>query len=180
MFEIHFVIAEGIAGEGGAARTVPLGAAQHPFHAQQKFLQAERLCQVVVGPLGQPPDPVILPGTGGQHQNRQPRVPPAQDAADLQAVDAGEGQVENDHGDGLGRGHLEGGFAAGRMLHRIALLLQVVDQAARDMRLILHQENRRPAHTSSWAGSPAASGSRMTAVVPRPAPSLSSQARPPC
>ncbi len=71
-------------------------AAQQRAHARDHFVRAERLGDVVVGAQLQPDDAVRLFGAGGEHDDRhggRARVA-AQRAADLEAVEAGQHQVE--------------------------------------------------------------------------------------
>ena len=71
---------------------------QRPDPGEQ-FGQAERLGHVVVGAGVESDHGVDLVGAGGQHQDREGVAVGAQPAADLQAVHAGQAQVENDQVD---------------------------------------------------------------------------------
>ncbi len=79
--------------ERGGAAWGP--AAQQGADPGQQLLALERLDQVVVGAAVEAGDPVLGLGPGGQHQDRHVTLL-AEAAADLDPVEAGEAEVEDD------------------------------------------------------------------------------------
>ena len=71
------------------------GPAQHGADARQQLVGTERLGQVVVRAGVQPGDPVGLGGAGGEHDDRDLALPPQQ-AEQLEAVQTGHHDVEQD------------------------------------------------------------------------------------
>ena len=109
---------------GGAAWRAP--PQQRPDPGQQ-LLALEGLDQVVVGAAVEAGDAVLGLGAGGQHQDRHVAVG-AQPAADLDAVEAGEAEVEDDQvGDEAG-GDVQRLDAVGRGLDLVALVAQRTPQ----------------------------------------------------
>ncbi len=81
-------------GSRASARGPALDPAEQRVHPGDELARAERLGEVVVGADGQPDDEVGLGVAGGEHQHRHRAV--ALDlAAHLDAVEAGEHQVED-------------------------------------------------------------------------------------
>ena len=78
-----------------SGRPAAAGAAQHRAHPQGQFPRAERLGHVVVRAGLEADQAVGLVAQGGQHHDRD-RPAGAQPAAHLQAVHAGQHQVEDD------------------------------------------------------------------------------------
>src|SRR5205814_6028882 len=81
-------------GEHGVLAAL-LGAPEDRLDARRELARRERLRDVVVRPELEPGDPVGLLVAGGEHHDRHLRVRP-HPAADLEAVDAGEADVEHD------------------------------------------------------------------------------------
>ncbi len=71
-------------------------AAQHRFYARDELAGRERLDDVVVGAAAQPDDPVGLAAAGGEQDHPRRRGLLAQAAHHLEAVEAGQHDVEHD------------------------------------------------------------------------------------
>ena len=110
-------------------------------HAQDHFAWAERLDHVVVGAELQADQSVGFLGAGSEHDDGHGRFA-AEDAADVQPVNARQHQVE-DHQ--VGPGVPEGGQRhlpiAGRD-HAEAGLLQVALEHRDDLPLVIHHQDR--------------------------------------
>ena len=131
------VEAEVGAGERGPVAGRP-GAAEHGLDAGDQLLEAERLDEVVVAP-GEAPHGVLGAVAGGEEDDGGAPVLLAPAAADLEAVEVGQHDVEDDEvgvdlGDGghgvPARGHgvdVEAGVAQRRFQHAAEVVL-VVDQ----------------------------------------------------
>src|SRR5580658_605311 len=94
---------------------------------------------------------------------------------DAESVDAREHDVQ-DHdveGSGLGLQLFERGFAGIYQLDLVAFGFQVKTKAFGEVLFVFHDENS--AHFVNFT-----MGSCKMKVLPRPGPSLSAQARPPC
>ena len=92
-----------------------LGAAQDRADAQGELARAERLDDVVVGADLETGDPVLLLAARGEHDDGQVGALGPQPSADLEAVDAGQHEVEDDEVGRRGRRDREGGQAVGRV-----------------------------------------------------------------
>ena len=122
---------------GGPARGAP---AQQGPDPRQQLLALERLDQVVVGAAVEAGDAVLGLGAGGQHQDRHVAVG-AQPAADLDAVEAREPEVEDDEvGDEAG-GDVERLDAVGRGAHLVALVAQRAAQDVGDVGVVLDDQH---------------------------------------
>ncbi len=73
-----------------------VGPPQEGVDAGKQLLEAERLDEVVVGPCLEPHDPVPDLVAGRQHQDRQLIARRPQPAADLEPVDPGQHDIEDD------------------------------------------------------------------------------------
>ena len=122
---------------GGAARRAP--AQQRPDPGQQ-LLALEGLDQVVVGAAVEAVDAVLGLGAGGQHQDRHVAVG-AQPAADLDAVEARQAEVEDDQvGDEAG-GDVERLDPVGRGADLVALVAQRAAQDVGDLGVVLDEQD---------------------------------------
>ena len=117
------------------------------MHAGEQLLEAERLDEVVVGPGLESLDPVPHLVPRGQHQDAQlvPRRP--QPAADLEAIDPGQHDVEDDEvGKVLAR-LLEALLAGGRLDDAVPLVGQAAADDGPDLRVVVDdQDASRVAH----------------------------------
>ena len=139
-----------------------LGAAQHGPHARHQLARAERLGQIVVGAQLQADQPVGLLHAGGEHDDRQAvggRVL-AQGAGDVEAVQAGQHQVEHQQVGPLGAGQAQGGRAVARRQHAKARPVQIVAHDGHDARLVVHHED------GPVAVGPRSPGLRITTARP--------------
>ena len=101
---------------------------------------AERLGEVVVGAHGQADDEVGLRIPGGQHQDGD--GPVALDLpAHLEAVEAGEHEVEDDEIGTKGSALVDARWAIGGDGHREALAAQPGGDGVGDRRFVLHHED---------------------------------------
>ena len=124
-------------GAGAAARPP-----QHRPDAQRQLLHAERLADVVVGAGLEAGDAVVGVAQGGEHDDRHVRpVDVAQDAAHLQAAEAGQHHVEHDHvrSDCGGRARALG--AAGGDLHRQSVALEVAAHDVAHLGVVLDDQH---------------------------------------
>ena len=126
--------------EAAAAGRPP---AQQRPDPRQQLAALEGLHQVVVGAAVEAVDPVLGLGAGGQHQDRHVAVG-AQPAADLDAVEARQAEVEDDEvGDEPGGG-VERVDAVRRGAHLVALVAQRAAQDVGDLGVVLDQEHAAP------------------------------------
>ena len=142
------VVADLAAARG--VREVPVGAPQQRLDAAHQLAQPERLGQVVVGAQLEADDLVHLLVARGEHEHGRLGAGGAQPAEGLEAVDAGQPDVEHDEV----RGELAGdGRAPSSPLrregHLVALLLEGVLDAARDGVLVLDDQDRG-CHRAGW------------------------------
>ena len=118
----------------------------------QQLVHAERLGDVVVGAGVEGGHLVGLALADRQHDDRDVR-PTAQAADDLDAVDAGEADVEHDDvGMLLGREH-QRLFAGRRQHHLVVARLQVGRHGPQDLRLVV--DHQHPCHDTSAPSPPA-------------------------
>ena len=115
-------------------------APQQRAHARHQLGGAERLGHVVVGADLEPQQLVALAGAGGDDQDR--RVAVLADAArDLQAVHAGQPQVQHHQSRLQAREVGEGVAAVGRAMALEARGLEVLHHDVRDALVVLdHQD----------------------------------------
>ena len=111
---VQFEVGEGEPGRAGLAA----GAPQDRADPGGQLLQAERLGDVVVAAEGQPADLVVGRVPGGQEDHRGTGTAVAQLPDDLEAVQVGEHDVEDDEVRPLLPGHLYRAGAVGRGRHR--------------------------------------------------------------
>ena len=122
---------------GGAARRP---AAQQRPDPRQQLLALEGLDQVVVGAAVEAVDAVLGLGPGGQHQDRHVAVG-AQAPADLDAVEPGQAEVEDDQvGDEAG-GDVERLDAVGGGADLVALVAQRAAQDVGDLGVVLDDQD---------------------------------------
>ena len=120
-------------------RRAAAGAQQRPDPRQQ-LLALEGLDQVVVGAAVEAADPVLGLGSGGQHQDRHVAVG-AQAAADLDPVEPGQAEVEDDEvGDEAG-GDVERLDPVGRGADLVALVAERAAQDVGDVGVVLDDED---------------------------------------
>src|SRR5437879_4192575 len=116
--------------------------------AGDQLARAEGLDDVVVGADLQPDDDVDLLGLGAEDEDRHPRAGPADVAADVEAADVGQHQVEEDDVrlERLDPG--EGVSAAVRLLDQVPLLLAGEAHGLTDRRLVIdHQDLALSVHS---------------------------------
>ena len=126
-------VAGGCGGLGGAA------AQQGPDPGEQ-FGEPEGLGDVVVGAGVQADDGVHLVGAGGQHQDREGVALGAQPAGHLQAVHAGQPQVEHDQVDGAQQSGVERGGPVLAHLDLVPLPAQCAGERLRDGCVVLGEQ----------------------------------------
>ncbi len=100
-----------------------------------------RLRQVVVRAQLEAEELVQLVVAGGQHDHRQVRIP-ADGPGDVEAVEAGQAEVEHDEIRPIAPDRGQGGLAVGRRAHGEPSVLEIVAGEVRDLRLIVHDEDR--------------------------------------
>ena len=111
-------------------------AAQQRADPGQQLGQPERLGHVVVGARVQADDEVDLVGAGGQHQHGQLGAVGAQAPADLQAVHAGQPEVEHEQVDSLGGGGVEHRRAVGDDVDLVSLTFEGAGERFGDGRIV--------------------------------------------
>jgi hypothetical protein len=124
-------------------------AAHERAQARQQLGERERLGQVVVGAGVEPRDPVGHRVARREHENGAPSAGLAQPAADLEAVDVGQHQVENDRVVGVLGPQPERVLPPPGHVDRVPLLLEGALEQAGHLDLVLHDEHphraqRRP------------------------------------
>ena len=132
-----------------------LDAAEHGADPGDELARAERLDHVVVGAELEAGDPVDLVAAGREDQDRDARVA-ADRADDVEAVDARQAEVEDERVGPPGPGEREGRGSVGGADDREPRVLEVVADEARDLRLVLDDEDR--AHGSPNTRSDAGRG----------------------
>ena len=126
----------------------PLGRAAPGERPQpgEQLGERERLRQVVVGAGVEAADAILDRVARGQHQHRRPDAVRAQPAADLDAVHAGEHQVEHDRVV-LGRArHPQRVFAGAGDVGGVRLLDEPAPQQRRELGLVLDDQHAHAAH----------------------------------
>src|SRR5690606_31106787 len=109
----------------------------------QEFAHREGLGQVVVGADLQPDDTVHLVVARGEHQDRH-GTGASDVSADIEAVDGGEHDVEDDQVGRVGGRLGDGGLAVGDGAYLVTRLLEVVRDRRANTRFILDDED--PCH----------------------------------
>ncbi len=140
------------------------GAAQYGLHAQHEFTRAERLGDVVVRAHLQAEDAVVLVAACRQHDDRHGAALP-QPAADLQAVHAGQHQVEDDQVGPVRGGAGERGRAVPGAVHHVSRAVQVSGDDLGDGRVVVHDQNPRSGGVRGSGGLRGAAGGRDSGGV---------------
>ena len=113
-FAAHHLVRRGVqaqVGEDERFLMLVSGAAQQRADAGQQLVERERLDEVVVGTGVEAGDAIGDAVAGGQQQDRQARLGRAQTAADLQSVDTGQHDINDDEIGQLAEGFVERLFA---------------------------------------------------------------------
>jgi len=111
-------------------------ASQHGLDPQHQLGHREGLGDIVVGSQGQAADDVLVRGLGGEHDDGLLRVALADSVADLEAVDPGQHDVEQDQVEGAAQGHRQAFSAVRRRLHLVPVVDEDVGEADTDRRLV--------------------------------------------
>ena len=132
---------EDAAGRAGAGRDLQeVDAAEERAHPRQQLARAERLGEVVVRPHFQADDAVGLLAHGGQHQDRDVRAF-ADLAAELEAVLAGEHDVEDDEVDVVPRERHVHLAPVADALDGIAVLLEEMRDEIADLAIVVDDQD---------------------------------------
>jgi len=118
-----------------------LGAARERVDPRQQLTHSERLGQVVVGARGKADHLVVLGSARRQHQDRQLRPDLAKPAADLEAVEAGQHQVEQHQVERIAGRTVEAGRAVGHRLGFVSGRGQQVYQTLAQRLLVFHDQD---------------------------------------
>ena len=113
---------------------------------REELGERERLRQVVVGARVETGDAVVDAVARREHEHRRPHAVLANPAADLEAVDPGEHEVEHDRVVLGGLGHPDGVVAGAGDVDRMTLLDEAAVQEARHLQLVLDHEDAHPRH----------------------------------
>ena len=114
--------------------------AQDGSNSRHQLPRAERLGDVVVRADLQPEDPVEFVVAGGQHQDRH-RGFAAQRPGHVQAVHAGQAEVQHEHVRLSGARRLQGRGSVRGGQHREAGMLEVVASKLDDARFVVDDED---------------------------------------
>ena len=120
---------------------VAVGAPEERLDAAHQLAQAERLRQVVVGAELEADDLVDLVVARREHEDRRLRAGRTHAAEHLEAVDAGQADVEDDEVRGLVDGELEALLARPGDGDLVALLLEGVLDPASDGVLVFDDQD---------------------------------------
>ena len=123
-----------------------MGAPHDRTDARHELARAEGFGDVVVGAQLEAEHAIHLGRLRGQHDDWKTlrRLGHPELAADLEAVGAGQHEVEHDERRALLRDLREGGLARLRFAHGVAVLLEVEANELADVLLVLHDEDRAP------------------------------------
>ena len=127
------------------------GAPEDRLHAGDELARVERLGQVVVGADLEADDLVDVLVAGGQHQDRNVGAL-ADPAADLDPVDVGEHQVEDDQGRRRGLELRQRLVPVRRGPHQIPGVLEVERDEGRDRALVLDDQDALVGAAGHFAG----------------------------
>ena len=144
-----------------ASDEVAIRPAEQRLDPAHQLAQAERLRQVVVGAELEADDLVDLVVAGGQDEDRHLGAGGAEAAQDLEAVDPGQADVEDDEVGRLVRRDVEALLAGAGDGDLVAFLLERVLDAARDGVLVFDDEDgggHAADATPARPGSPARGG----------------------
>ena len=122
-------------------------AAEQDFDASEELGEFEGLGDVIVGAELEADYFIDGEAARGQHEDGEFEALLAELAADFEAIDAGERNVEQDQIEGLGGGALDGKLAGGGVIDGVAFGCEPVGQRHRERGLIFHYENS-PWHKS--------------------------------
>src|SRR5439155_6530389 len=165
----------------GRIREVAIGPSQEGADAAHQLAQAERLGQVVVGAELEADDPVDLLLASGQEEHRHLRAAGTQAAEDLEAVHAGQADVEDDEVRGPLEPFAEAVLAGARDGHLVALLGEGIFDPTRHRVFVLDDQDRcghrrpmvaRPPRATMPAARPSPRG-----TMPDTRPTLTAHAR---
>ena len=123
-----------------------VGAPHDRTDARHELARAEGLGDVVVGAELEAEHAIHLGRLRGQHDDRKTlrRLGHPEPAADLEAVGAGQHEVEHEEGRALLGDLREGGLAGLRFAHGVTVLLQVEADELPDVLLVLDDEDGAP------------------------------------
>ena len=126
-----------------------LRAAHQRAHARGEFGHREGLGHVVVGAEVQAADAVVERVARGEHQHRRAVAGGAQPPQHLEAVDAGQADVQDDQVEALLAGAEHRVLARGHHVHRVAFALEDARDPARQRRVVLDDQYPHPVnHTA--------------------------------
>jgi hypothetical protein len=119
---------------------------QHRVDPRHQLAGLERLGDVVVGAHAEAEHHVALLAPGGDHDDRDAAGDGVhlERAAHVEAVEAGEQEVEDDQVGALAAHALEAALAVGRRGHREALAGQVVLDRFQDVRFVFDDDDLAP------------------------------------
>ena len=132
-----------LGGLGFSFRRLP--ALERDANPRQQLLDGEGFGDVVVRSRVEAGDLVHHGVSRGEHDDGR-RLLAADTAEDLHAVELGEEYVEKNQVVVTGEGQLDAGPAVGRLVHLVALVLELELDEARDLLLVLYDQD--PSH--SW------------------------------
>ena len=167
--EGEFAGLDGVAGWGvGVADFFleQLTAAQHGLDAGDEFAHGEGLGHVVVSADFEADDAVDFVVAGGEHQDGDGAAA-ADLAADVEAVHAGEHEVEHQEVGLVGEGEFEAAFAVGGGFDLVALAAEVVGDGAGEAFLVLDDQD--PGHCVSPRAPDARAGCLRLSTIRRSA-----------
>ena len=109
--------------------------------ARRELLVGKRLRQVVVGAGVQPGDPVVQRIAGGEHDDRRRAAASPEPPGDLEPVDVGQADIEDDRIEGRAAvGDVEAVLTGRRELHDVTVLAKQPAQEATQPRIVLHDK----------------------------------------
>ena len=115
--------------------------AQHGPDPRRELPRRERLGHVVIGAQLEPGDAIGFLASGGEHDHRNGRDG-AEPAAELQAAQRGQHQVQDDQVRRVGQRPVEAHGAVVDPLDPVALTLQIAGHDLRDVRVVF--DDRAP------------------------------------
>ena len=133
------------------ARAAGRAAAQQRAQAGEQLLALERLDEVVVGADVQALDAAVERVARGEHEDRHVAVG-AQAPGDLDAVELGQAEVEDDHVGHERDGLVERGLAVAGEAHLVALHAQRALQGQGDVLVVLDDEHPGISAEAAHAG----------------------------
>src|SRR5437868_3016218 len=120
-------------------------AAQQRAQPGEQLLAFERLDDVVVGARVQALDPLLEPVAGGEHEDADVVLALAQLLGDLDAVELGQPEIQQDHVGQEGMRLIQRIHAVAREAHVVALHPQRTLERERDLVVVLDHEHARGA-----------------------------------